>query len=579
MFAGCGNRTPQPIHQQAWTPIADVRAGGILGERLQLWREHRLWRVGNDPFLLEGFESRPGKHAWQGEHVGKWLHAATLAHEATEDPKLLAALEDTVRRLIATQEPDGYLGTYEPGQRLHAPPGEHTPKSWDIWTHRYVLYGLLTYERFHPNEEVVEVCTRVGDLLLDTFGPGKSDLTATGTRRGISSSTLLESVVMLYERTGHQRFLDFAGHLHASMEANEGLRVVSRLTAGGDASVPGDGKAYQLMAVLLGYGDLYRFTGKPEYLDAAVKGWTNIREHHTYETGGPWSYKSHNNQNKECFADPSYYDPSNVVENCSTTTWVQLSLQLLRITGDARYAREAERATLNHLIGAQAPNGTDYAYFTVPNCSRRDYGPRIHCCASSGPRALEMYARHLLGESGDVLSITSYLPMQNSRLAIEGNYPFEDEVSVRLHLNAAEDFAVDWLLPEGAGGMTVSINGQEQPLQQTEKGFLRLERTWSPAEQIRVKFNFPPKAHFHTGRDGKNWVAFTRGPLTLSQDLGETASEPAPLAINASSQLLEPLGASYRVRGTEIVLVPYYRAGSTGGGVRTLFPVERTQDR
>ncbi|MCP5113991.1 MAG: hypothetical protein GY953_24420 [bacterium] len=562
----------------------------MLGERLRLWREHRLSMVGNDPFLLAGFESRPGEHAWQGEHVGKWLHSATLAHQATGDPKLLAALKDTVRRLIATQEADGYLGTYEPDKRFHAPPGDHTPRSWDIWTHRYVIYGLLTYERFHPDESIVEVCTRIGDLLIEAFGPEKADLTATGTRGGISSSTVLESVMMLYERTGHQRFLDFAEHLHASMEANENLRVVSHLNAGGDVSIPGFGKAYQLMAVLLGYGDLFRFTGKPEYLEAAVKGWTSIREHHTYETGGPWSFKSDDTKNKECFTDPAFYHPTNVVENCSTTTWVQLSLQLLRITGDARYAREAERATLNHLVGSQAPNGTDYAYFTVPNCPRRDYGPRIHCCASSGPRALEMYARHLLGVSSDVLTIASYLPMTADlagparSLSIEGNYPFNDEVSVRLGLDAAAEFAVDWLLPEGAAGLTVSIDGQPQPLAETNTGFLRLERTWQPGEEMQVKFDFPPKAHFHDDRDGNRWVAFTRGPLALAQDVGETTPEPAPLTFDTTGEFLEPvaapedMGVSFRISGTEISVVPYYLAGATGGGVRTLFPVKHTPD-
>src|SRR5215207_4374828 len=64
-------------------PNVPDRVGGILGERLNLWRSIRLWRVVNDPFLLDGFTHPPGKHPWQGEHVGKWLHAASLAASAT----------------------------------------------------------------------------------------------------------------------------------------------------------------------------------------------------------------------------------------------------------------------------------------------------------------------------------------------------------------------------------------------------------------------------------------------------------------------------------------------------------------
>ena len=64
--------------------------------------------------------------------------------------------------------------------------------------------------------------------------------------------------MMLYERTGEERFLQFAEHIVGSSEANEGLRLLSAMLAGEDVSGPGLGKAYQLMANLLGYGELYR---------------------------------------------------------------------------------------------------------------------------------------------------------------------------------------------------------------------------------------------------------------------------------------------------------------------------------
>src|SRR5210317_2196320 len=75
----------------------DCRPGGLFSERLELWREGRLWHMleAEDNYLLSGFEDRPGIHPWQGEHVGKWLHAATLAYEQTKDGKLLEAIETT----------------------------------------------------------------------------------------------------------------------------------------------------------------------------------------------------------------------------------------------------------------------------------------------------------------------------------------------------------------------------------------------------------------------------------------------------------------------------------------------------
>jgi len=52
-----------------WT----VLRGSSVGERGE-----RLAQVDLEP-LLDGFRKRPGAHPWIGEHIGKWMHAATLA--------------------------------------------------------------------------------------------------------------------------------------------------------------------------------------------------------------------------------------------------------------------------------------------------------------------------------------------------------------------------------------------------------------------------------------------------------------------------------------------------------------------
>ena len=46
------------------------------------------------------------------------LHAASLAYAGTGDPALRAKLDRVVAALIATQEPDGYLGTYVADKRF-----------------------------------------------------------------------------------------------------------------------------------------------------------------------------------------------------------------------------------------------------------------------------------------------------------------------------------------------------------------------------------------------------------------------------------------------------------------------------
>jgi hypothetical protein len=51
---------------------------------------------------------------------------------------------------------------------------------------------------------------RVGNLLIETSGGDRNNITRYGTRQGIFSTTLPESMVMLYEATDDTAYLDFS---------------------------------------------------------------------------------------------------------------------------------------------------------------------------------------------------------------------------------------------------------------------------------------------------------------------------------------------------------------------------------
>jgi uncharacterized protein len=90
-----------------------MHLSGMIGVRVENNAINRLLPMDVDR-LLEGYRKRPGRQTWDGEHVGKWLHAATLAWAYTGNPELRAKLDRVVRELVRCQLDDGYLGTYEP---------------------------------------------------------------------------------------------------------------------------------------------------------------------------------------------------------------------------------------------------------------------------------------------------------------------------------------------------------------------------------------------------------------------------------------------------------------------------------
>src|SRR5678815_3692068 len=179
VIGSAGAVTPVPekvacvVQDRQASQVPDrVHLAGWMGARIEANEANRMVKI--DPArLLEGYRKRPGRQSWDGEHVGKWLHAATLAWVNTRDPALREKLDYTVAELTKCQLPDGYLGTYVEGKRW---------TEWDVWAHKYNLIGLITYMRYTGNMEPLPVCRRMGDLLCETFGDaaGKRDILKAG---------------------------------------------------------------------------------------------------------------------------------------------------------------------------------------------------------------------------------------------------------------------------------------------------------------------------------------------------------------------------------------------------------------
>lgn len=356
-----------------------VHVGGYIGQRILNNEQNRLLEVDLKP-LLEGFHKQPGSHPWIGEHIGKWIHASTLAWQNTGDQRLKSKLDKAVQELISCQQPDGYLGTYTPDKRF----GLYEGADWDVWTHKYDLIGLLTYYQYTRDPATLTCCQRIGDLLINTFGPGKKSILSAGTHVGMAATSVLEPVVLLYDATRDKRYLDFAKYIVASWEEPGGPQILSRLEAGRPINEVGNGKAYEMLSNLVGLCELARATGEKRYLKVAKLAWADVVKHELYITGSA-SYYEH--------FHPGYDLPNitskNVGETCVTVTWMQLCQQLLLLTGEAKYAEEFERSEYNHLAAAQRPDGKEWCYYTSLQ-GNKPYTHDTCCCLSSGPRGIAL---------------------------------------------------------------------------------------------------------------------------------------------------------------------------------------------
>ena len=252
---------------------------------------------------------------WYGEHAGKWLCAAAKSVEQSQDPALSDSLRRVADHLVSLQDADGYLGTYAPERRfmVKQPPrplswnGEPALRTWDIWTHSYLLLGLLAAHTALAEPRYLAAARRIGDLCWRSIVEGEIDITTLGNHHGMSATVLLDPAVELYLATDEPRYLALAERILAQAEAHPELALLSRCVAGVDASEIATGKAYQLAWNLVGLAKLHRATGRDDCRVAVETMWANIREHHLSLGGGPWGGVGH--RSREVFNPRGVFEP------------------------------------------------------------------------------------------------------------------------------------------------------------------------------------------------------------------------------------------------------------------------------
>jgi DUF1680 family protein len=598
----------------------EVQLQGLLGDALAANQRGRLFHFITDPAspaiaLFDPERVRSNVEGdWYGEHAGKWLIAAARSAARTKDPQLSANVQQVADHLVSLQDSDGYLGTYAPARRFmvkQAPKaktsktwdGAPSIRTWDIWTHSYLLLGLLEVQRHFPAPRYLEAARKIGDLCGRTLRDGGIGITELGNHFGLSATVLMDPAMELHFATGDPRYLELALLVLRQADADPDLALLTRALTGADAAEIATGKAYQLAWNLVGLAKIHRATGDARHRQAVEALWHSIRDHHLSLGGGPWGGVAH--RSREVFNAPGSFSPLAYVETCSTLAWIQLNRELLAITGDAKYADEIERSAYNDLLGAMAANGEDWCYYSFPN-GRRVHTTYWRCCKSSGAIGVEELPAIAYTASDDnsdgLISVNLYGPGE-AHLALPHagrvslrqttDYPFDSAIAIEVEPERTASFAIQLRIPAWAQGASLQVNERVVPVK--PGGFATLEREWQRGDRIGLNFPMPPRLERRALRnvqesrapDGQpvrqtvlqhEYVAVTRGPLVYATGLidGYKTEETIRLPAGPSDHWLELLPAAPDDEGPAIrmhlnqraplLFEPYYRAGGRADG-------------
>ncbi|AHF15722.1 hypothetical protein NIASO_12305 [Niabella soli DSM 19437] len=474
--------------------------------------------------MVRPFTVRNEKNLWQSEFWGKWITSAIDAYNYTKDNRLLKAIQKGVEGLIATQTPDGYIGNYAPQYRL---------QQWDIWGMKYCLLGLLGYYNCTKDNRSLAAAKKLADYVISAVYASGKPFNEMGNHRGMAAASILEPVVLLYNITHQASYLKFADFIVASWSNPNASELIKKglqqIPVGDRFPTPAvwygpmnGRKAYEMMSCYEGLMELYRVEKRPEYLEAIVNTAESIRKDEIFVTGSGSSMESWINGAK-IQATPLRH--SN--ETCVTATWMKLCLQLLRTTGDAKWANEIERTFYNALLGAMMPDGHTWNKYTdlrgVKYLGENQCGMDINCCIANGPRGLMVLPKEAFMINAAGIAVNFYgtasatLSVGQNKVTLNTvtEYPKNGAVTIIVNPGKPLDFNLQLRIPEWSAHTNISINGVAVDNAVPGK-YTAIKRTWKQGDIVKLQFQMDVRQYFVPGDSTRYCLQY--GPLVLASD-------------------------------------------------------------
>ena len=480
--------------------------------------------------LVDPFRHRnEDDDAWRCEFWGKIVRSAILSNASVRDPELAKIVRATVHDMLSTQTADGCISSY---------PAERQLGGWDIWGRKYVLHGLVRYfELADPDETVRRAAVRALDhLIAQLDGRPIRDF---GWHDGLAASSICDAVMGVYRISGEQRFLDFARRIVAG-GASKKHDVFAAALNGTAPEDLGNGKAYELTSCFQGLAELTMLAPNSDGRAVCRKYYEMVRDQEIFVTGVGGGKDEHGEY--WCHGAIEQLAPrpdSALGETCVTATWLHYCDCVYRLTGDADAAGEAEKALYNGILGAMAPDGTNWLHRnptpltggvkkTADDQILRGFGTPFggnDCCRAQGPEALALAPVFALAPYRDGIAVNFFeaatAEFDGGRLRISGDYPYGPHAEIRVECGAALAVylrVAPWL-------KAAALNGEVLPI--PADGYLAVSRQWRPTDVLKLEFDLSLKKIPAPG--GAPYYAVKRGPIVLAED----ARGRVPAAVHA----------------------------------------------
>ena len=450
--------------------LRDVRLGGVpAGKMHNFFRARMLDKTAQRDVFGEArsaFRDRDDDEKavlpdrkmggiWRGEFWGKLMLGTARVADYLQDPALTKFVKEECHRMIALQDPDGYLGSYADKENVWIPESAKPAMRaaygwntvWNLWNRKYAIWAMLMAYRTTGDRAILASTERQMDQWIEMMHRLGLPLFVTGQpeKVGLPSMSILKPLLMLYAETGKKTYLDYAKEMLPDWDRADGacpnfFRNADRADAL-HTWYPNPSrwaKSYEMMSCLDGLLEYTRLTGDARALETVRKIYDNLLRTELNVLG-----------------DVGYVDqfygaatqPNASTEVCDTIHWIRLSLDLYLMTGDVRYCDAIELAYFNAFLAGVYRDGTWGAFAvrgTACHETDRQCGYAYnHCCVNNVPRTfMDMAEGTVTRDRAGVFHVNFYqdatVTLDGVDFAISGNYPVGNVVTVKVSDPAAK---------------------------------------------------------------------------------------------------------------------------------------------
>jgi len=516
-------------------------------------------------YSLRNFDIAAGKI--KGKHEGtaasdsdvyKLIQGAAYALHNHPDPELENFIDSLITRIIAAQQPDGYLYTYwtinNPKERW-----KDTAKKHELYCAGHMFEAAVAWYEATGKIQLLDAAIRLADHIDSIFGPDK--------RHDVPGHQEIElALINLYQATGKQRCLDLA---HFFLEERGNPDRVAKLPPkpvdDPNANTPwrwrppsymqdhqpvkdqhyATGHAVRAAYMYAAMTDMEAITGAGLYTEALDSIWTDIVTQKLYITGAIGTAEKHDEGFGRAYLLPN---EKAYCETCANIAFLFWNYRMNMLHGSAEFADLVELTLFNAGISGVSFSGDHFFYRNpLKSNGKRHRSPWFEpgCCPSNIARFLPHVGNYIYGKDSEGIYINQFIANQADidlngnkiKITIETDYPWEGSITIKIYPDKSQKFKLNIRVPGWFRGNPVPGNlyryksakvdkGESAQLKLnnspiiysiSESGYITLDRQWDIKDEIEIHFAMPvkkikshPEIKSNAGK-----IALQRGPVNF----------------------------------------------------------------